>query len=180
MTLTLEEKAERARNRMIERAHGMSTKTYSGKNVAPIFQRMVRAEAAALPDGYTLAAVGGEVVESYRHVGECVCVTCGRVAPWTTPAGVIQTGHFLPGRTFAVLYVEDNVAPQCTRCNDWDHGAPDRFRLWMAAVRGEETITRLERLKATTRQFTRDELVDMRISFAARLKAAEQKMKSGE
>jgi hypothetical protein len=48
----------------------------------------------------------------------------------------------------------------------------------MLAVRGADIVERLERLKATTRQFTRDELVDMRIEYAARLKAAEERMRA--
>lgn len=177
MTLTPEEKAERARQRMIETAHGMSTATYSRKNVAPIFQKMIRAEAAAWPECRAPAVVNGKIYHVDRVVGQCVCVTCGKVAPWTTQIGTMQSGHFLPGRLFSTLYEEDNIAPQCSHCNEHEHGAPDRFRLWMAAVRGEETIERLVRLKATTRQFTGEELVDMRISFAARLKAAEEIMK---
>ncbi len=176
MTLTPEEKAARARDRMIEKTHEMSTSTYSANNVAPIFQKMIRAEAAALPAYWSPAIVDGKVVHVVRHVGECVCVTCGKVAPWTTPTGVIQTGHFLGSRCFSILYEEDNVAPQCSYCNNHLGGAPDRFRLWMATVRGEKTIERLERLKNTTRHFTGEELVDMRIIFTARLNAAEQLM----
>lgn len=177
--MTPEEKAERARQRMIQKAREYSTRTYSARYVSSVFQRMIRAEAAALPEGLTPAVVDGKMHHVGRFVGQCVCVTCGRVTPWTN--SVMQTGHFLPSRCFSILYEEGdqgNVAPQCIRCNKYEHGAPDRFRLWMASVRGEETIERLEKLKATTRQFSRDELVDMKIGYSARLKAAEQRMQS--
>lgn len=175
-TLTAEEKAERARQRMIEKANEMSTSTYSRKFVAPVFQKMIRAEAAAQPAGWERVIAGGRLMKVHRCVGQCVCVTCGKVSPWKTPNGTMEAGHFLPGRTFAILYEEDNVAPQCAYCNKHLHGAPDRFRLWMSEVRGEDTIDRLTRLKATTRQFSREELVDMRIAYQVRLKAAEERM----
>jgi len=40
-----------------------------------------------------------------------------------------------------------------------------------------KVIERLEALKQTSRQFTREELVDMRLEFRRRLKAAEETMK---
>jgi len=162
-TLTPQQKADRARQRMIEKAHESSTGTYSAKFVAPVFQRMIRAEAAARPECLSPAVVEGKMHHVGRFVRQCVCVTCGRVAPWTSKNGIIQTGHFLPSRCFSILYEEDNVAPQCIRCNNYEHGALDRFRL--------------TRLKATKRQFTHEELVDMRIGYKARLEAAVKRMR---
>ena len=56
--------------------------------------------------------------------------------------------------------------------------AEAEFRQWMISIRGEEVIERLERLKTKSVSFGRDELVDMRIAYAARLKAAEERMKA--
>ena len=92
----------------------------------------------------------------------------------------MHTGHFIGSRKFSILFEEDNVAPQCSSCNAYEGGAPHAFRLWMLEVRGRETIERLERLKNTTRQFTREELVDMRIEYLARLKQAKQAMEENE
>ena len=174
--LTDKEKAERARNRMIETARQWSTRTYSGRYVSKIFQRMIRAEAAARPVGMAHAVVDGKVIQVFRRIGQCVCITCGKVEPWSGGLGGMHTGHFLGSRCFSILYEEEGVAPQCSYCNRYQSGSPQKFRVWMLAVRGEGVVARLERLKATTRTFTRDELVDMRIAFAARLKAAEQEM----
>ena len=44
--------------------------------------------------------------------------------------------------------------------------------LWMLEVHGKETIDRLRKLKRTIRKFTFEELVDMKLEYAARLKAA--------
>ena len=46
----------------------------------------------------------------------------------------------------------------------------------MLAVRGEGVVKRLEALKRTSVTCSREELVDLRIGFAARLKAAEAKL----
>jgi len=48
----------------------------------------------------------------------------------------------------------------------------------MAAVRGEDTMERLKKLDWERKQFTHDELVDLQISYAARLKAAEESMRN--
>lgn len=180
MALTPEQKAERSRQRKIETAKQYSLGTYSRKVVAPIFQRMIRAEAGALPERWPRVVQGGELTQVLRRIGECACVTCGKVTPWTGGIGRfggMHCGHFLASRCNSILFVEENVAPQCSSCNVYSYGQPQDFRRWMLAVRGEETVERLERLKNTTRQFRREELVDMRIEFEARLKAAEERMK---
>lgn len=174
--LTPEEKHERARQGMIETAKQYQIGTYMHRFVSKIFQRMIRAEAASLPDGTTLAIVKGELSTVLRRVGQCVCVTCGKVGPWSGGLGGMHTGHFLGSRRFSIVLEEDNVAPQCSRCNRFEGGAQRDFVSWMAAARGSATIERLKRLKATTRTFDREELVDLRLEFQSRLKAAEERM----
>jgi hypothetical protein len=176
--LTPEEKAARARQRMLDKAREYSTGTYIRRFVAPLFQRMIRAEAAAYPAASVPVVVDDGLRAFYRRLGECVCITCGKAAPWSSGLGGMHTGHFLASRRNSILFEEANVAPQCSRCNRYENGAPQRFRQWMLAVRGADIVERLERLKATTRQFTREELVDMRIEYAARLKAAEERMRA--
>lgn len=188
------------RERMIETARQYQIGTYANKFVAPEFQRMIRAEAGAKPEGSVSAVVDGIMEAVYRSRGECVCVTCGLVLPWSSGIGGMHTGHFLGSRCFSILFEEQNVAPQCSGCNRYHSGRPQQFRLWMNHVRGTEVVERLEALKGNTRHmsreevvnmrtedvvdmilkrkavkrtFTRGELVDMRIDYKARLKAAE-------
>ncbi len=177
MPLTDQEKVTNARQRMVDKAREYTTGTYINKFVAKPFQRCIRAEAGALPVGMTHAVVDGELIQVFRRVGECVCVTCGKVGPWSSGLGGMHTGHFLASRRNSILFEEANVAPQCSRCNRYQSGAPQQFRTWMLAVRGEEIVKRLERLKHTDRHFDREELVDMRIEYQARLKAAEERMR---
>lgn len=177
---TPEERIAKARGRMLEKSREYQIGTYANKFVAREFQRMIRAEAAAQPSGYTAAVYAGRVNEVYRRRGQCACVTCGSVRPWSSHSGQMQTGHFLASRCFAILFEEDNVAPQCTSCNGYHGGMPEQYQAWMIAVRGQETVDRLRALKSgPIRKFTRDELVDLRISYKSRLKEAERILTEG-
>lgn len=180
--LTEKEKAERARERLIEKAKEYQISTYVRKIVAPLFQKMIRAEWAARKDSLEQAVVDGRMGLVRRRRGFCACVTCGRVLPWIGGGGAfgqMHAGHFLASRRNSIVFEEDNIAPQCAHCNRHLGGAPQEFRLWMIAVHGKATVERLERLKTESRQFTREELVDMRIAFQNRLRIAEELMKGG-
>ena len=170
-------KAARARQRLLETAKTMAAGTYCRKVVAPLFQRMIRAEAGALPEGYYPAIRRNVIAPIYKCVGECVCVTCGDVNAWDSGIKGMHTGHFVASRRNSILLEEDNVAPQCSSCNFYQSGAPTEFRMWMIEIRGIEVIERLQALKRESVSFSRDELVDLRIAFRDRLKAAEAKMK---
>lgn len=175
MALTEKEKAERKRQRMIASSKKYQVNTYRNK-VAGKFQRMIRAEHGAYMMPSVLAVVDGGIHRVRRNVGQVVCVTCGKVQEWSGGIGGMHTGHFIASRCNSILFEEDNVAPQCSRCNVYLGGEQGKFRKWMIAVRGIEVVERLERLKNTTRSFTHEELVDMRIEYEARTKAAIQQM----
>ena len=175
--MTPEEKVARKRQRMIEKAKEYQTSTYSRKFVAPVFQRMIRAEAAALEAGETPVVLFHEMTTVFRRVGQLACVTCGNKFPWDYGIKGMHTGHFLASRRNSILFEEQNVAPQCSHCNYFASGASQEFRKWMLAVRGPDAVERLERLKQQSVSFSREELVDMRIGFTKRLRAAEERMK---
>jgi len=180
MAMPPEEKARRARQRMLDTAAKYKPDTYARKYVAPKFQEMIRAEAGAQPDGYVFAVKDGMLREVFRQIGECVCVTCGKVLPWRSTGeagGRLDAGHFLQSRRNSILFEALGVNPQCSACNGPGGGKQNEYRQWMETVRGKETIERLERLKTTSRQFTREELVDMRIEYMRRLKAAKERMR---
>lgn len=174
-----EERAARARERMLEKAKEFQTTTYLSRFVAPVFQKMIRAESGADPREYVTAVVGGQLQQVKRSIGQCVCVTCGKVGAWSAGILGMHCGHFLGSRRNSILLEESNCAPQCHSCNFYPTGAPEAFRLWMRMVRGPEAIERLEKLKTESRSFGREELVDLRISYAARLAAAEERMRNG-
>ncbi len=175
--LTTEEKSQRHRQRLLDHARTLQIGTYTRTVVAPLFQQVIRAEAGAKPSGLCVVIVNGELDQVRRGLGQCACITCGKVQRWDSGIKGMHTGHFLASRRNSILFEEENCEPQCSSCNYYRSGAPLAFRYWMLEVRGQEVVERLERLKNEVREFSRDELVDMRISFAARLKAAEQTMK---
>lgn len=148
--------------------------------VAKDFQRMIRAEYGAEADGFGTCVINGRISSAMRHRGQCVCITCGIVLPWTLPKESpvqMQTGHFLAGRLACILFEEDNTAPQCSTCNGHKSGMPQEYRRWMERVRGIETIERLEALKRKSISLDRETLVDMRLEFNRRLKAAIERMR---
>lgn len=155
----------------------VGTTKYKAK-VAVVFQAMIRAEAGASDSPTAPAVVNGDVAYVTRKRGQCVCVTCGRVCPWKGGQGMfkLDSGHFLSGRG-SILFEETCVAPQCSGCNKYGGGKPQEYRRWMEHVYGIEEIERLESIKRQPLSRTRDELVDMRIRFDKRLKAAELKIK---
>lgn len=171
-----EEKAANKRAVMIDVARQYSTRTYAVKVVSPIFQRMVRAEWGAQRVTTVQVMVDGDYRTVGRSVGECVCVTCGKVLPWDSGIKGMHTGHFIAGRGNSVLFDEDNVAPQCSRCNVYLSGNPQEYRKWMIEAAGVEVIERLERQRHESRKFTHEELVDMRIEYDKRLRAAIESM----
>jgi hypothetical protein len=156
----------------------MGTTKYMHKHVAPSFQEMIRAEEAAKPPGSVLAVVNGELIRVGRIPGDVVCVTCGLVGPWKGGNGrqQMQTGHFCSRKDRSVLFNEANVAVQCAGCNQ-PPGSPNEFRQWMLAVRGNDVVEALEYVARQSLTMIRDELVDMRVQFITRTKAAIQSMK---
>lgn len=179
--LTPEEKAENLRQRMIANARKYQIGTYKGK-VAEIFQEMVRAETAALPAGYTPAVHDGRIVQVWREVGQCVCVTCATKGPWKGEqigGGPIQTGHFPPGRSASILFEPHAAHPQCVHCNYTLGGNEVAYQAWISHVHGPDEPDRLKRLRHTPRQFTHEELVNLNREFRVRLKAAVERMEKG-
>jgi hypothetical protein len=101
------------------------------------------------------------------------------VLPWKNhggSAGGMDTGHFIAGRGASIVFEETNAHPQCVGCNQHRSGEQANYTAWMQHVYGQEEVDRLRRLKAEAKQWTREELVDMRIAFGERLRAAEERM----
>lgn len=165
------------RCRKILQCKAKGTTKFLTNVVAPLFQKMVRAEYGASDQPHCVAIVGGELKLVSRRRGQCVCVTCGKVDSWDSGIKGIHTGHFLASRRASILLQEQNVAPQCSSCNFYRSGAPAEFRMWMESVRGISVIEKLQQLKTQSVSFSRDELVDMWFDYSERLKIAQERMK---
>jgi len=67
------------------------------------------------------------------------CVTCGR----KYPRQKLQAGHFIPGRTDAILFDPDCVHAQCYRCNCKLQGDWPAYYRFMQREYGQEKIEQL-------------------------------------
>ena len=73
-----------------------------------------------------------------KHDAECI--TCRRVYPIKK----MQAGHFIPGRSNAVLFDEYGVFCQCIQCNVFKHGDSLRYRRRMVKKYGETRVQEME------------------------------------
>lgn len=55
------------------------------------------------------------------------CCTCGKLYPFKK----LQAGHFIPGRTDAALFDEEQVNAQCYRCNIKLQGMWHKYYMFM-------------------------------------------------
>ena len=55
--------------------------------------------------------------------GMCRCYTCGNPAPWRD----LQAGHGISGRGNFVLFLEEVIKPQCSKCNIFRQGDYPHF-----------------------------------------------------
>lgn len=70
---------------------------------------------------------------------EAPCVTCRRVYPLAS----LQAGHFIPGRTNAVLFDERGVHAQCYGCNVGKNGNYHEYWLYMENMYGRKVLDEL-------------------------------------
>ena len=106
-------------------------------------------------------------LESADQFGRCQCCTCGKIANYKD----MHSGHFLGGRTNSIVFREDNLHPQCPRCNHYLSGNLKAYQEYMLNKYGPEKVDELKRLQGKTLKFSREELIEMRIGYRERIKA---------
>jgi hypothetical protein len=77
------------------------------------------------------------------------CVTCKRPYPLKS----LQAGHFIAGRTNAVLFSERGCHNQCYGCNIGKNGNTTKYWLFMEEIYGREVIDELLAESETTVRF---------------------------
>lgn len=65
-----------------------------------------------------------------------VCVTCGR----RFHIRYLQAGHFIGGRSLAVLFDEIGTNAQCKYCNEYKHGEKKKYETIMVERHGQEAV----------------------------------------
>ena len=107
--------------------------------------------------------------------GFCQCVSCGAEKHWKQ----MQGGHFVGGRTNGVLFIEDNIHPQCSRCNQWSNSsdAATNYLLYMIDRYGRDRVEEIKRMRHVEVKFDKEELLEMRDEYNARIKVQLKRIK---
>ena len=96
------------------------------------------------------------------------CFTC----PAILPIQKLQAGHFIAGRRNANLFSKKGCHAQCRRCNYLD-GNPLEYRRQIIKMYGEGYDEILENEAKQVKQFTIEELEQMKDYYTAKVKAME-------
>jgi hypothetical protein len=86
--------------------------------------------------------------------GTVECISCGKLLHWKDS----QAGHFIGGRTNAVLFDEDIVYPQCRTCNIFKNGNYAAYTIAMLDLKGRTWVDEKLAQKHQTVKFTRSDL----------------------
>ena len=95
------------------------------------------------------------------HSGRCI--SCGRLIP---VAGN-DAGHFVPGRSDAILFEEHNCHLQCIRCNRFAQGAFVDYEMALRELYGEEEVERLKQLKFKTVKYSLQDFIAIKKKYTA-------------
>jgi hypothetical protein len=88
---------------------------------------------------------------------EGMCVTCKLWFPFNQ----LQAGHFVGGRTNALLFDEEIVHTQCARCNLFLKGNYQAYTLFMLKKHTEEEIEELLSRKFITLKLSTDDFLEI-------------------
>ena len=86
-----------------------------------------------------------------------ICCTCGKLIPFKQA----QAGHFIAGRTNALLFDEDIVHLQCYACNVCNHGEQLEYYYYMKRHYTEDQILEMRKLRSTTVKYTPEDLIEI-------------------
>lgn len=87
-----------------------------------------------------------DAIETTGTTDTFICCTCNR----PVPVAGNDCGHYVPGRSDTVLYVEHNAHGQCARCNRFGNGMWVDYERFIIEKYGEEENARLKQLKYLT------------------------------
>ncbi len=111
-------------------------------------------------------------LECADNRGFCECISCGRKAHYKT----MQGGHFISRNHKSTVLNESNIWPQCVSCNQHKHGNLGEYRRRLCEIIGTDGVDLLEASKYKIKQFTREELADMRENYRLRIKREKERL----
>ena len=98
------------------------------------------------------------------------CYTCDK--PIRMGTGDCQAGHFIPRNYSPTKYEEDNVRPQCSRCNQFFSGKPVEFERRLRDEIGDEAVEALKRKSTQPWKWSRTYLITKIKYYREQLKEA--------
>lgn len=101
----------------------------------------------------------------YYKNGQCECYTCEH----KFPIGKITAGHGIPGRTNAVLFMEEVVRPQCVACNVYRGGRYDVFTPKLMDELGIKKYKELAQKANKTIKFTTEQLLEIEQKYIEKI-----------
>jgi hypothetical protein len=104
--------------------------------------------------------------------GYCQCVSCGRIAHYSTMDG----GHYYSRRHIRLKCFEENVHPQCKRCNMLmsDPVIHDAYKAFMVDMYGERRVKAMKKITyLPPKKFNRDEVIQFSRDLKERIKDEE-------
>ena len=90
------------------------------------------------------------------HAGNIICFTCGASKNWKYQT---DAGHYQVRGKYSTRWSEENVKPQCKRCNGFLEGEQKKFGEALDALYGEGAANRIEFESNQMRKFTNEELL---------------------
>ena len=123
-----------------------------GDEAATLLQRTVRLKA--------VVHTGSEYIQ---------CVSCGKSEHWTK----MQGGHYVPRQFAGTKLLEENIHPQCQRCNGYLGGNTDSYAVYMSDMYGADFLKELDRMKRSGHKWVRADLINL----IASLKEREQQLR---
>ncbi len=90
--------------------------------------------------------------------GYVQCVTCGVQKPWQE----MQGGHFISRVKTAHKLLEENIHPQCGKCNGYLRGNMVAYTLFMEDMYGREFVEHLLETQNQTKKYTKIEIEEIK------------------
>lgn len=118
-------------------------------------------------DSFSIFIRTRDCIKYTGTVDNGMCVTCNRPYPFKN----LQAGHFIAGRTNAILLDEDLCHTQCFGCNMGRSGAHVEYFVWMEKTYGREVIDIFRRRKSETLKMNEQDWLDQKTYWRKRTEA---------
>ena len=106
--------------------------------------------------------------------GYCKCVTCGVVKHYKDG---MQGGHFIERDKTSVKLLEENIHPQCNRCNGFGETTVSlNYREYMIDMYGSDFVEELRILSRKTNKWIRSEIRELHAEIKEQIKYQRQRL----